>query len=116
MENNENYYGLCERSLVGRYLVDQGLADTRARAIADALKDLWGAICECDISNLNTLMKKERWLVEAANKFAEIENAAPNCGVKDRSFDEELAKFHAKEQDKIRLQSVKDYETVKREG
>jgi len=116
MENNEKEYGLCERSLVGRYLVDQGLADTRARAIADALKDLWGAICECDDWNLSTLIKKERWLVEAANKFAEIENAAPNCGVKDRSFDKDLAEYDAEVSNQIRLQSMKDYETIKREG
>ena len=116
MKNNEKYYGLCERSLVGRYLVDQGVADTRARAIADALKDLWRAVCECDCRNLNTLMKKERWLVEAANKFAKIENAAPNCGIKDRSFDEDLAEFDAWASEQIRLQSMEDYETVKREG
>ena len=116
MENNEKYYGLCERSLVGRYLVDQGLADTRAIAIANALKNLWGAICECDDLNLHILMKKERWLVEAANKFAKIENAAETFGVKDRSFDKDLAEFDAWASEQIRLQSMKDYETVKREG
>ena len=128
MKNNEKDYGLCESSLVGRHLVDSGLADTRAIAIANALKDLWGAVCGCDDHNLHTLIKNERWIVEAANMFAWLEIESTNSVFKNRTFDEEMETFdawvrglvHANRkqldwQDEMRIKSMRDYETVKRQ-
>jgi hypothetical protein len=67
-------YGYCVDTIVGRHLVDGGLADTRAVKINQALRDLFSACGECDERNLKILADKFPWILETANKFSHIEN------------------------------------------
>ena len=82
-------YGYCDGNLVGMYLVDRNVADTRAIKIAEALGKLYSAITACDEWQLENLIKEERHIVEIANWFAKVENSFDPI-FKDKTFDKEL--------------------------
>ena len=82
-------YGYCHRNLVGMYLVDKYVADTRAIEISEALRKLYSAVAQCDDWQLKNLIKEERHIVEMANWFAEVENSYEPT-FKDRTFTKEL--------------------------
>lgn len=85
-------YGYCNTNIVGRHLVDQGVADTRAIEISKALSHLYRAIADMDGWQLPNLIKKERHLVEMVNWYANLE--CDFMGRKcTRTFDEDLAKI-----------------------
>ena len=71
--DEQRKYGYCVDNIVGRHLVDGGLADTRAEPIAIALRELFRAVSQCDERNLVILKNNFRWILEAANNFSNIE-------------------------------------------
>ena len=50
-------YGYCHSSLIGRYLVDQGIADTRAIKMAEGLERFMTAIAFMDEHNKKMLLQ-----------------------------------------------------------
>ena len=50
-------YGHCHSSLIGRYLVDQGIADTRAIKMAQGLDQFMAAISFMDERNKKILLQ-----------------------------------------------------------
>jgi len=53
-------------------LIEQGFADTRARRLDTALKDLHGAICQLDLSNIRLLKKHYPEAIPLARRFVEV--------------------------------------------
>ena len=97
MEQKETkYYGYCEGDPVAMELVDLGLADTRAVKISEAIAEqdlskLLTAIGNCDIGNLNLLVKiRPRLIIQAVGyelavgggiNYALMESIKHHCGV-----------------------------------
>ena len=75
-DNNVKDYGYCSGDRFAMYLVDKGMVDTRAKAISKAMADLHIAVCQCDNSQRRRLISDNLWILQTAQKYAEIEG---NC-------------------------------------
>ena len=69
-------YGVASGDRFAMYLVDKGMVDTRAKAISKAMENLHTAVCQCDNSQRRRLISDNLWILQTAQKYAEIEG---NC-------------------------------------
>ena len=65
-------YGVASGDRFAMYLVDKGMVDTRAKAISKAIADLHIAVCQCDNSQRRRLISDNLWILQTAQKYAEI--------------------------------------------
>ena len=65
-------YGYCSGDKFAMYLMDKGMVDTRAKAISKAMADLHIAVCACDNSQRRRLISDNLWILQTAQKYAEI--------------------------------------------
>ncbi len=73
MQNdNVKDYGVASGDKFAMYLMDSGMVDTRAKAIAKAMADIHTAVCCCDNSQRKTLISDNLWILQTAQKYAEI--------------------------------------------
>ena len=70
-------YMLAKDSSVARYLVDLGLTDTRSKNLADAIQDLFSALCEVDERYHDLLMREAPEIFLCAQIYADV-NGSPN--------------------------------------
>ena len=73
MQNdNVKDYGYCSGDKFAMYLMDKGMVDTRAKDISKAMADLYIAVCRCDNSQRRRLISDNLWILQTAQKYAEI--------------------------------------------
>ena len=73
MQNdNVKDYGYCSGDKFAMYLMDKGMVDTRAKDISKAMADLHIAVCACDNSQRRRLISDNLWILQTAQKYAEI--------------------------------------------
>ena len=65
-------YGYCSGDKFAMYLMDKGMVDTRAKDISKAMADLYIAVCRCDNSQRRRLISDNLWILQTAQKYAEI--------------------------------------------
>ena len=65
-------YGVASGDKFAMYLMDSGMVDTRAKAISKAMADIHSAVCGCDNSQRRTLISDNLWILQTAQKYAEI--------------------------------------------
>jgi uncharacterized protein with NRDE domain len=65
-------YGYCSGDKFAMYLMDKGMVDTRAKAVSKAMADLYNAVCRCDNSQRRRLISDNLWILQTAQKYAEI--------------------------------------------
>mgnify|MGYP000170464377 CR=1 FL=1 len=71
-DDNVKDYGYCSGDKFAMYLMDSGMVDTRAKAISKAMADIHSAVCGCDNSQRRTLISDNLWILQTAQKYAEI--------------------------------------------
>ena len=65
-------YGVASGDRFAMYLVDKGMVDTRAKDISKAMAGLYSAVCCCDNSQRRRLISDNLWILQTAQKYAEI--------------------------------------------
>lgn len=88
-ENHEHHYHEVKNSSVGRFMYDNGMAQTRAIRFAEAIEMIFSALCHCDSRNLEIVKKDYPELLTIAQFYSDL-NGSPN-----RNFrkEEETAEF-----------------------
>jgi len=71
-DDNVKDYGYCSGDKFAMYLMDKGMVDSRAKAISKAMADLHIAVCGCDNSQRRRLTTNNSWVLETAQKYADI--------------------------------------------
>ena len=71
-DDNVKEYGVASGDRFAMYLVDKNMVDTRAKAISKAMADLHIAVCACDNSQRRRLISDNLWILQTAQKYAEI--------------------------------------------
>ena len=71
-DDNVKEYGVASGDRFAMYLVDKNMVDTRAKAISKAMADLYIAVCRCDNSQRRRLISDNLWILQTAQKYAEI--------------------------------------------
>lgn len=85
------FYHEVEKTSVGRMLVDQGLASTRAKPIADAIELIFSSVCACDSENLNFLIDNYPEVLVLAQFYADC-NGSPNRNFRNETETKEFFK------------------------
>ena len=71
-DDNVKEYGVASGDRFAMYLVDKNMVDTRAKAISKSMADLYSAVCRCDNSQRRRLISDNLWILQTAQKYAEI--------------------------------------------
>ena len=71
-DNNVKDYGVASGDRFAMYLVDKNMVDTRAKDISKAMASLYSAVCCCDNSQRRRLISDNLWILQTAQKYAEI--------------------------------------------
>ena len=87
-ENHEHHYHEVKNSSVGRFMYDNGMAQTRAIRFAEAIEMIFSALCHCDSRNLQIVLKDYPELLTIAqfyskrslNFYQETKNDGNNFG------------------------------------
>ena len=76
-ENHEHHYHEVKNSSVGRFMYDNGMAQTRAVRFAEAIEMIFSALCHCDSRNLEIVKKDYPELLTIAQFYSDL-NGTPN--------------------------------------
>ena len=76
-EENEHHYHEVKNSSVGRFMHDNGMAETRAYRFARAIEEVYSALCHCDKANRLMILKDYPELLTVAQFYADL-NGTPN--------------------------------------
>ena len=76
-ENHEHHYHEVKNSSVGRFMYDNGMAQTRAIRFAEAIEMIFSALCHCDSRNLEIVKKDYPELLTIAQFYSDL-NGTPN--------------------------------------
>ena len=95
-EENEHHYHEVKNSSVGRFMHDNGMAETRAYRFAKAIEEVYSALCHCDKANQQIILEDYPELLTIAQFYSDL-NGSPN-----RNFrDEEWASDFFKEKEEV---------------
>lgn len=72
LKNDVKDYGVASGDKFAMHLVDKGMVDTRAKPLSKAMADLYNAVCCCDNSQRRRLTNDNLWILQTAQKYAEI--------------------------------------------
>jgi hypothetical protein len=87
-KENVSHYHEVKDSSVGRFMHDNGMAQTRAYCFAKAIEEIYSALCHCDKANQKMILKDYPELLTIAQFYADL-NGSPN-----RNFRAEEWAFH----------------------
>ena len=76
-EKDEHCYIEVQNSSVGRFMYDNGMAQTRAIRFAEAIEMIFSALCHCDSRNLQIVLKDYPELLTIAQFYSDL-NGTPN--------------------------------------
>jgi hypothetical protein len=76
-EKDEHSYIEVKNSSVGRFMYDNGMAQTRAVRFAEAIEMIFSALCHCDSRNLQIVLKDYPELLTIAQFYSDL-NGTPN--------------------------------------
>ena len=76
-EENEHHYHEVKNSSVGRFMHDNGMAETRAYRFAKAIEEVYSALCHCDNANQQIILEDYPELLTIAQFYSDL-NGSPN--------------------------------------